>query len=313
MSVTTDPGARWRVGLLLPGVPSDEQTVASIVGLADEAEEAGYDSVWVGDHLQWNMPFLDPLAMLGALAGRTSRVRLGSAVLLASVRHPVPLAKSLLTVDHISGGRLSVGLGGGTDRGGDFRAVGIDPRRRGALMDSAVPALRRLLDGEHVRIEGGWQGEATPSPGPCRERIPLYLGGHSEAALRRAARYGDGWIAAFTDADALRIGVAKLGQECERAGRDPATCHVLLVTYVRLADTSADALELVAPYFRQFYGMRADQAARRSAFGPLEQVQERLAEFREAGVSEIIVGHPGFDDVPAGELLGAATLGPRPT
>jgi alkanesulfonate monooxygenase SsuD/methylene tetrahydromethanopterin reductase-like flavin-dependent oxidoreductase (luciferase family) len=279
-----------------------------VVDIAVRAEAAGFDSVWVGDHLQWSMPFLDPLALLAGVAARTDRIGLGTSVLLATVRHPVPMAKALLTIDQLSHGRLMVGLGAGTDRGGDFDAVAADPRQRGRLMDSAVPAMRELLAGRETVVEGAWQGRAHPSPGPYGRPPALFLGGHSEAALERVARYADGWLAAFTDPAGLARDVARLRAEFERAGRDPDTAEVLVIVYTHIADSREAALLAVEPYFGAFYGMRPERAEGRSAFGTEEHVRERLLEFRAAGASGLVLGHPGFDDVPVAALARLTNL-----
>lgn len=145
-------------GLLLPLEPP-AGGVRAAVDLGVAAEEAGFDSIWVGDHLRWHTPVLEPMTMLGALSAATSRVRLGTAVLLAGLRHPVETANALATLDHLSSGRLVAGFGSGTDAGGDFRAVGTDTSRRGARLEAAVRAVRALLRGEPLSEEG----ECTPS------------------------------------------------------------------------------------------------------------------------------------------------------
>lgn len=290
-------------GFLLPGVPGRGLDAADVIELGVAAELLGFDSVWVGDHVQWTMPFLDPFVVLGGVASRTTQVRLGTSVALAAVRHPATLAKALLTIDQVSRGRLMVGLGVGTDRGGDFEAVGIDPTTRGRRMDAAVRAISAVLAGEQdVAIDEPWSGRMRPAPGPFSTAPPLLLGGHSPAALRRIARFADGWIAAFTDPERLAIDIGRLRDECSELARDPGEVRVVAVVYVMLGDTQEAAYAAAAEYFSEFYAMDVAPAARRSAIGTVDYVAERLAEYRAHGADEIIIAYPSFGECPIDEL-----------
>lgn len=297
-------------GFLLPGVPGRGVDAADVIELGVAAELLGFDSVWVGDHVQWTMPFLDPFVVLGGVASRTSQIRLGTSVALASVRHPAPLVKALLTLDQVSRGRLVVGLGVGTDRGGDFEAVGIDPSSRGRRMESAVRAIAGILAGdEEVTIDEPWSGRVRPAPGPYSQRPQLLLGGHSPAALRRIARYADGWIAAFTDPERLAIDIARLRSECSELARDPGEVRVVAVVYVMLGDTQEAAHAAAAEYFGEFYSMAVEPAARRSAIGTVDYVRERLEQYRLQGADDIIIAYPAFGECPIDELAALASDG----
>lgn len=284
-------------GLLLPGACNDEITAASVIELAVAAERAGFDSVWVGDHLQWSVPFLDPIALLAGVSARTQTIQIGTSVLLAPLRHPVPLAKSLLTIDHMSGGRLIVGLGSGVERGGDYTAVAADPRRRGEAMDASVAALRRLLSDEPAQLTGYWEGEAHLDPAPVRGSIPLYLGGHSRAALRRTARAADGWIASFIDPSRLAARIDGLRRDAETAGRSAEDIRVVVIVYVSVADSVEEATAAAEPYFDAMYGMPARRAVDMSAFGTLDSCTKRVQEFLDAGADDVIVAHTGLSTV----------------
>lgn len=285
-------------GLLLPGASGDNESARDVVELAAAAERAGFGSVWVGDHLQWMTPFLDPIALLAAISTSTERVGIGASVLLAPLRHPVPLAKSLLTIDRLSEGRLTVGLGSGTTRGGDYASVSADPGRRREAMDASVPALRGLLGGDSVELGQYWRGSARLEPGPHDGRVPIYLGGHSDAALHRTAREADGWIASFVGPERLETRIGELKQATEAAGRKPEDVRVMVIVYTCVASSVGQAVKNAEPYFKRMYGMPAERAASRSAFGPPEVVADRLMSFRDAGADDVILAHPGFAALP---------------
>ena len=200
------------IGLHLPSAqPAAE--ASSILKVALEAERLGFDSVWMFDHLFTPSaleslypyskdgsyaltdrdPFFDPLGLFGVLAGATEKVKIGSAVMVAAYRNPIVLGKALATVERFAPGRLILGLGSGWMRE-EFEAVGMAYERRGAMFNEYLRALRTMWSGEPVSFGGEffkWEKagfEPTPS-----QPIPLIVGGHSDAALRRAAKYGDGW------------------------------------------------------------------------------------------------------------------------
>lgn len=297
-------------GLLLPLDPGADG-VDAVVAAAELAEAANFDGVWLGDHLQWITPTLDAPTLLGAIATRTESIGLGTSVLLAPLRHPVPLSKALLTVDQLSRGRLSVGLGIGTTKGGDYRAVGVDPGRRGRLMEDSVKVMRGLLAGDRVIADSEWSVDAQLTPGPFNDRaIPLYVGGHSDAAVDRAGRLADGWIAAFLAPEQVRKKVETLRASASEAGRDPSDLQVLAVVYVCPAPTAQMARGLSEEYFQSFYGISAEVAEPKSAFGTTSAILERLGAYRAAGVEQFIFALPGGllgrDEVHAlAELQGA--------
>src|SRR5262249_19689396 len=184
--------------------------------VARRAEERGLDSVWVTDHVivpeQSNVIYredmLDPLAVLPWLAGVTSRVALGTSVVILPYRSPIPVAKLLASVDVLSGGRLIVGAAIGWLEG-EFDALGGPFKERGCRRDEARELMRTGWTQEppkHQTKRRRWQ-DVIASPMPLQKpRPPLYIGGSSEGAFRRVARLGDGWHASSTTHDAFRQG-----------------------------------------------------------------------------------------------------------
>jgi len=234
---------------LLPqfGPPARGADVAERVArVAQAADRLGYDVLWTAEHLIFpreirtpypyggrfpysvDEPILDVVTTLSYVAALTKRVRLGSAVMVLPYHQPVPLAKALATLDVLSGGRLLVGFASGW-LVEEFELLGVPFRERGARTDEYLRALRALwtedvvdFSGRFVRLEG-----AAFFPKPLQKpHPPIWLGGTSEAALRRVARAGDGWIAAPRTPEALQEEVERLRRFREEAGRDPGALGI---------------------------------------------------------------------------------------
>ena len=216
-----------RLGVHLPqfreAVPGEVLAAA-----ARDAEEAGADDLWVSDHLitpagSERPPevFHDPLTVLTWAAATTRRAGLGTSVLVAPYRHPVALARSLASLDALSGGRVVCGIASGWMEF-EFRALGVPFRERGARTDEAIAVMRRLWAGA---ADFTWRGERVEGvalrPGPARAGgPPLWIGGNSDAGIRRAVRLGDGWHTTVAHEEGLRERVEALGRALAAAGRD---------------------------------------------------------------------------------------------
>jgi probable F420-dependent oxidoreductase len=234
----TDGGLR--IGLMgLNMGPATDPGVARDV--AQSAEALGYDSLWVGDHPVLPDPPVDgspfppryafgaPMVALAHLAAQTSRVLLGTGVLLLAQRNPVHLAKEVATLDRLSGGRMVLGIGVGY-LDAEFRAVGVPRDQRGARTDEHLDAMRALWCQPRPAFRGRFTSfdgiEALPTPvrpgGP-----PIVVGGHSRAALARAARVGDGWLGWFLDPDQCARRVTSLAALPRPEGRPPLEVGVM--------------------------------------------------------------------------------------
>src|SRR5438552_16246071 len=200
------------------------EDVHALADLAVRAEELGLHSVWVHDHV-FNVghvldriggkPYYEPLTLLSFVAARTTRVRLGTSVLVLPYHNPIRLAKTAATLDVLSGGRLILGVGVGSIEQ-ETRALGSPFKERGAVSDEAIAVMRALWTQEDPHFDGKYSHFAGMkfSPKPLQKpSIPLVIGGVSRAAIRRAARLGDGWQPLGLAPDALGQGIALLHAE----------------------------------------------------------------------------------------------------
>jgi len=215
------------------------EDVQALVDLAVRAERLGFDSVWAHDHV-FNVghvreriggrPYYEPLTLLAYVAARTSRVRLGTSVLVLPYHNPIRLAKAAATLDVLSGGRLILGVGVGAIEQ-EMEAMGTPFKERGRFSDEAIAAMRALWTEVEPRFDGVWSRFAGMafSPKPVQTpSIPVVIGGVSPAAIRRAARLGDGWQPLGLAPEALRAGMAALREEARAHGRDPSAIPVSL-------------------------------------------------------------------------------------
>ena len=218
-----------KLGICLPhyGRPIEP---SRLIQLAARAEEMGLDSLWVTDHvivprdvpLIYRDAMLDPLAVLPWLAGVTERIALGTSVVVLPYRPPLPVAKLLASVDVLSGGRLIVGVAVGWLEG-EFDALGVPFRERGRRADEAIEVFRAVWTDEHPEIATANHRLAgvKASPMPLQKpRPPILVGGASDAALRRAARLGDGWHASSMAPSAFRAGALAVGNHWKEARRE---------------------------------------------------------------------------------------------
>jgi len=195
----------------------------TLAACADHAEAAGLAELWVADHIAIppddaegsNGHYLDPLATLAWLAARTERIGLGTAVLILPYRRALPTAKAVATIQDLSGGRLTLGVGiGWMDP--EFRALGLERSQRGADSDRALDLLRRCFDAEDDVVTENGQDFLFR---PCPPRPRILVGGQAPHALRRAVRYGDGWLPMTTDPEKLAPAIAELRSLAEAEGK----------------------------------------------------------------------------------------------
>lgn len=231
-----------------------------VLALARAAEEAGFDAFWVSEHHGLDDDYLPaPLSALAAAGAVTDRILLGTGLLLAPLRHPLALAEEAAVVDQLCAGRLILGLGLGY-LSSEYAALGVDRRRRGALLDESVTVLRQAWSGERFSHRGAnWQFEdvrVTPRPWAGRS-IPVWLGGYAEAAVRRARRVADGHLVGRGDPPLVEQAAATLSTEEPQRPDDAFTVGVNVVTILDGPDGHPDAA--LAAFARQQLGYEALQ------------------------------------------------------
>lgn len=272
-----------KVGIVFPG--GDPAEVQAL-------EQLGFDSVWSGEHLLYHGPTLDALIVLAAYAARTERLKVGSSVLLLPLRPPALVAKAAATLDVLSGGRLILGVGVGGEYPPEFEAVGIPLAERGARADEALAILKLLWSGDPASFEGRFYRlpEVRLNPPPAQPGgPPIWVGGRSWAARRRAARLGDGWFPYLVDPEQYRRGRKEVEAYRAKAGRDgPFTWALLL--FIRCDDDPAEARQIAVQRLSRMYARPFDGLVDRfCAYGPPEACAQKVREFQAAGVEYFVL------------------------
>jgi F420-dependent oxidoreductase-like protein len=260
------------------------QTWTDLLDEARHAEVTGWDGVWVADHFMGARESSpqECLAILAGLAAAVPRVTIGSLVLGNTYRHPAVVANAAATIDHISGGRLILGLGAGWQQS-EHEAYGIPlmaPADRLDRLEEACAVLHGLLDGETVDFDGSYfsLSGAYVEPRPIQKHLPLLIGGGGERrTLRIVARWADIWNT-WGGPDVVIHKGAILDRWCEEEGRDPS----LITRSAQVALYLSDNVEWLE-------SRRSDRSIRPTVIGTPEQVVEVMGEYRDAGVSEVIV------------------------
>ncbi|MBV9858578.1 MAG: LLM class flavin-dependent oxidoreductase [Alphaproteobacteria bacterium] len=278
-----------------PWLPTIDE-MQSVVSLVDQC---GYDSIWVADHIWYPAAILDPFLQLAQAAVVSRRLLLGIGVYLLPLRHPVPVAKQVASLDHLTEGRLIFGVGIGGEFPKEYEACGVPIGERGARLSEAIPLLRRLWSGEPVTHDGrhygpfselAMQPPARSAAGSDRAGPPIWVGGRADAALARAGRLADGWLSYVVTPEMFREGLAKIAAGAAQAGRPVdnfGTGHLL---FTRLDDSYEQALEAATITLSRRYGRDFRRAAERyAALGEAEQVAARIRAFYEAGARHISI------------------------
>ena len=299
----TLPGpAAATLGLILPTFPQDRAGLpgaAELATLCRGAEAGGAGTLWACDHLFWHRPALEALSALGVAAGATTRAGIGTCVLQLPLRHAPSVAKEAAALAHFSGGRFVLGVGVGTHPG-EYAAAGIAFAGRGKRLDDGIDILRRAW-----AATPGERYAQLPAAGP----VPIWVGGSSEAALRRAARRGDGWIPLFIPPGEYAAALGRLDKEADRAGRDPASIARAAVVFV--SPGGAGAKERGLSWMASLYGLPGHSFERHLVVGDARRCATALMRFAEAGAQHLAVfvtsDHPlvQFEDL-AGEFAGMA-------
>jgi probable F420-dependent oxidoreductase len=311
-------GVGVKVGALVQnfaGFPDTGRSARACIDFAVHTERAGFDSVWVTDHIvlprerralyphnetgtfpySWQQDIHDPIVLLSALAQATQRVELGVAVLVIPYRHPLTTAKMLATADQLAEGRIILGAGVGWLHD-EFAALGLSDdvfAHRGSVTEDYLKAMREAwtadgaasYEGDYVRFR-----DVGTYPRPARQpHLPVWVGGKGDRALRRAARLGDGYLAISADPTMLRAEVSRLHSFATDIGKDPAELTVALIDGIVVTPSPLGA-------------------ARSPLHGTAEQIVEGLRAFADAGLQHLVAGVRHAGDATYGASVGALDI-----
>lgn len=279
---------RVRVGCSLPasvlggGLEAQRDAVA-------RAADAGVDHLMVGDHVSFIVGIgFDGLVNATSLLSMHPTMPVSVGVYLLPLRHPVLVARQLSTISSLAPGRLELGVGvGGEDRH-EIEVCGVDPATRGRRTDECLEILRPLLTGHPVTYSGEFfhldAATILPAPDPP---VPIVVGGRSDAAVRRAARYGDGWMAIWVSPDRFRSVLREIDDVAAAVGRDHPPRRHVLQAWCGFADTRAEARAVLAPAMQAMYQLPFEKFERYSPHGSPADVAEALAPYVEAGAVSV--------------------------
>lgn len=271
--------------VLPPSNGSDVPEPESLWALVDRAEASTLEYIWLSDHIVWWHPMYESLSLLAAVAGRTKRIRIGPAVLLAAMRNPTILAKQLSTIARLSKGRLTLGVGVGGEFPPEWDAVGISRKTRASRTDETIEALRGLwgpvpfsMQGRRLKLDS-----VDLQPKPAAE-IPIWVGGRSDAAIRRAARYGNGWMGIWLTPERVAQQISALDDLTE-----PKSLTKAMYVWTSIGENKQEARASAAALLGAFYNIPFEKLERYAVYGSPEDCTAKFREFADAGVEHFAV------------------------
>jgi alkanesulfonate monooxygenase SsuD/methylene tetrahydromethanopterin reductase-like flavin-dependent oxidoreductase (luciferase family) len=294
-----------KLGYLLPTrerVMEGEYETGALLALSEKAEALGYDSIWVGDSVTAR-PRHDPLTLMAAMAARTKKVEIGTAVLLPALRNPVLLAHQVATVDRIAEGRLILGIGIAADMPAihrEFEAMGVPFDKRVGRMNEAMRLCKALWSGKPVDWSGLWtvkQGTVGPTPhrpgGP-----PIWYGGGPPESRARTGRLYDGWFPNLPTPEEYPAHFGEVRDAAKAAGRDPDAITPAMYLTLAIDDDVKRADDKINDYLANYYGVPAAgmRARQRSFAGPVAEAAAWIKSYADAGAKHIMLRFAGDHD-----------------
>ncbi|MQA11581.1 MAG: LLM class flavin-dependent oxidoreductase [Pseudonocardiaceae bacterium] len=268
-----------KVGVVLPSLAAQLRDGLDLRIAAQHAEAAGFDSIWHGDHLATGQSSLDLAVGLATVAAATERVSVGASVFVPAIRPLVWAAKQVASVQHVSGGRLILGIGSG---GGpaQWAAAEVSYAERGARTDRALDLLPALLAGDPVTV-----GDQEVVLAPAVTRPPFWVGNSAPIAIRRAARAGDGWFPSLITANAVAVGAARLAELTE------AALEIAVGTAGALGAGLLSRKEIAA----RLGASHGTQLNDVPITGTPDEAAARMIEFHDAGATHLVMGFADGD------------------
>ena len=264
------------------------QTLDGFWRWVDLCEQGGIDSIWQTDRIVSRTPILECMTALAALAGRTRRIKFGVNVVSVALREPVLLAKQCATIDMLSGGRLLPGFGIGSPRGPEWTAMHIDTTTRGRRTDEALEIISRLWAGESLDYDGRHfrLSNASIAPLPVQPDLPMWIGGSSEAAIRRTARVGTGWQAGAEPPETVAAVIAGIKAALVETGRSIEEDHYGAAFGFRFGGPGDPGVAKIMEQYRARTGRNPQELF---AIGDAAAIVDRIATYVAAGASKFIL------------------------
>lgn len=262
----------------------------NVINFAKKCESMGCRFMWTIDRIAYDN--LEPLTILAAAAGATQKIRLGTSVLLGNLRHPSHLAKIVATLDFVSNGRVTLGLGFGS-RESDYKAVELPYEHRGSRAVEQVQLMKRLWTEDNVTHKGKFFNVENLSIGPRpvqKPHPPIWTGGSAETALKRAGTWADGFICGSSAIPDFPTTWEKVSGYAKAAGRDPDKITKAGLTFMAIDDDQAKAVKTVEDYVMRYYGRLRADVANTSLVGPPSAIVDRIGAFLSRGLDTLIIG-----------------------
>nr|WP_281349377.1 LLM class flavin-dependent oxidoreductase [Nitratireductor arenosus] len=311
-----------QVGLPIPQSSPQALDMARLRQYLVKADETGFDSLWVTEQLFGEGPRLSALPLLTFAAALTSRVTLATGILQAALRSPVLLAKSITTLDHLSGGRVLLGVAAGSDPQA-YRACGLSTEKIGGQLEDCIKLMKRFWTEDSVTDHSPrWEVEdGSLNPKPVRKpHPPIWFGGSSPLAIKRAARLGSGWLSPGASSTGRYLEeLAMVRDIAAQAGHTPESFRVGKRVYMAV-DTSPDNArdKLREWYGRTYSGRDPTDVDKVAVWGTPETILEQLGPLLDSG-PDVVVLNPVFNELEQLDVIAAEIApkvrasGPRPT
>jgi probable F420-dependent oxidoreductase len=267
-------------------------SVKDVVEFARFAERLGYDYLTCGEHVMFHGPVANSLIALSVAAGATEKIKLMSSIVLLPLYNPVMLAKQTAVLDAASGGRYHLGVGIGGEFPKEFEAIGVPVKQRASRSNEALELIPKLWTEKNVTFEGRYTRfyGVTLEPAPTQKpHPPIWVAGRKEPAMRRAAKYADGWLPYMYTPEMLRESLTKIDTFGREAGRDMTKFRPGLFIFTSVYPDRKEAEEVAARSLGKNYAQDFSKIAGRYVlYGSPEDCRKRLGEYVDAGARSVM-------------------------
>jgi probable F420-dependent oxidoreductase len=259
---------------------------------ARRAEQLGYDYLLTGEHVMFHTPTANNVVSLAAAAGATERIKLMSGIVLVPLYPAALLAKQVAVLDVVSDGRFSLGIGVGGEFPKEFDAVGVPVKERGARTDEALEVIHRLLTEKDVHFDGRFtklDGVSIAPRGVQKPRVPFWVAGRKDVAMRRAARHAEGWLPYMYTPEMLAESMTKIAGFTEEAGRPAGTVQGGLFIFTCVHEDRQTALDLANQQLSKQYNQDFSKLVEKYTIaGSPENCIARIREYLDAGARTVM-------------------------